>query len=293
MNAINDNAPQDSSQDLAMTPDMYNRVCRNADIERWRSQDSVLGYKIKRPSDCDCDCEICKIGEGIYPLEFEWSGWHDGCRCYVTPIMLDISIRAKCQDILLSGGDPEKFIEEQSKQNKILEMPLALFSKVIRESHNEDFLNQDWVKNNLNLIMASGKRQYESFKFEYPNRVRIFEDCNRLIQTTVNFEIFQRRAAEALNFIKWIYEKKAAGMPIKLNMSESEAVDDFCRVFNKHCARIAREIAAAADTPRKAKNALAKLETIKSTLKESDNKSECESEINTLIFNLNIDANGK
>lgn len=130
-------------------------------------------------------------------------------------------------------------------------------------------------------------------QIEYPNRVRIFEDCNRLMQTTVNFETFQHRAAEALDFIKWSFEQKAAGMPIKLNMSESEAADDFCRVFNKHCARIAQEIAAAADTPRKAKNALAKLETIKSALKECENMAESESAINAAIFNLNIDANGK
>lgn len=127
---------------------------------------------------------------------------------------------------------------------------------------------------------------------EYPNRVRIFEDCNRIMQNTVNFDTFQRRAAEALDFIKWTFEQKAVGMPIKPNMSESEAIGDFCCVYNKHCARIAREIATAADTPRKAKNALAKLSTIKSTLKESNNKAEYESSINAMIFNLNIDANG-
>ncbi len=145
-------------------------------------------------------------------------------------------------------------------------------------------MNMDTVK----------QTQIQGFiQVEYPNRARIFEDCNRLMQTTVNFETFKHRAAEALDFIKWSFEQKAAGMPIKLNMSESEAVDDFCRVFNKHSARIAREIAAAADTPRKAKNALAKLEMIKSALKESDNLAEVESAINAAIFNLNIDANGK
>lgn len=145
-------------------------------------------------------------------------------------------------------------------------------------------MNMDTVK----------QTQIQGFiQVEYPNRVRIFEDCNRLMQTTVNFETFKRRAAEVLDFIKWSFEQKAAGMPIKLNMSESESVDDFCRVFNKHSARIAREIAAAADTPRKAKNALAKLEMIKSALKESDNLAEVESAINAAIFNLNIDSNGK
>lgn len=128
---------------------------------------------------------------------------------------------------------------------------------------------------------------------EYPNRVRIFEDCNRLMQSTTNFDTFQRRAAEALDFIKWTYEQQAAGMPVKMNMSKSDALDDFCRVFNKHAARIAGSIATVADTPRKAKNALPKLESIKATLREAENKSECESAINALIFNLNIDTNGE
>lgn len=128
---------------------------------------------------------------------------------------------------------------------------------------------------------------------EYPNRVRIFEDCNRLMQSTTNFDTFQRRAAEALDFINWTHEMKDAGMPIQINMNRDEAVADFNRVFNRHSVRIARSIAEAADTPRKAKNAIGKLETIKSALKESENLHDSDSMLNALIFNLNIDANGK
>lgn len=291
MNAINDNALQDASQDFAMPPDMYNRVCRNADIERWRSQDFVLGYEIKRSKNCDCDCEICRIGSGIYPLEFEWSGWHDGCRCYVTPILIDESVMSSLQDVFLAGGDYKAALQQERDSRKIVDIPFALFARIIQESRNEGFLNQNWVKNNINLIMDSGKRQYESFKYEYPNQVRIFDDCNRLMRTTTNYDVFVRRANGALDFINWIHNMKDAGFPVKINMGE--AVVDFNRVFNRHSLRIARTMAEAACTPCKAKNVIPNIESVKAALKESDNKSECESEINTLIFNLNIDANGK
>ena len=128
---------------------------------------------------------------------------------------------------------------------------------------------------------------------EFPNRVRIFEDCNRLMQSTTNFDVFLRRADAALDFINWTHKMKDAGMPIQINMNRDEAVADFNRVFNRHSVRIAKAIAEAADTPRKAKNAIPKLEVIKSALKESENLHDSDSMLNALIFNLNIDANGK
>ncbi len=266
--------------------DNYNRESRKADIRRWRTQDFVMGYEIKRPHDCDCNCEICKIGDGIYPLDFEWSGWHDGCICFVTPILMDEDEMTKVSGAFLRG---EKYVPESKS---VIDVPFRLVSKVIKESKNDAFMQQDWVKENLGLIMLSGKRQLAAFECEYQNRLGVFEDCNNLMQSTINFDTFQRRADEALDFIKWTYEQKTAGMPVKINLSESESLEDFNRVFNKHAVRIARAIAETADTPKKSKNAIPKLEVIKSALKESENLHDSDSMLNALIFNLNIDING-
>lgn len=316
-NKIDDNAWSDVSQDVEMTTDRYNRQSRNVDIERWHTQDFVLGYKINRSRNCDCACEICCAGEGEYPLEFEWNGWHDGCLCYVTPILVDDATMASLQDIFLSGGDYKAELQKAVERMCVKDYPDNFKAWIWRHKDNlSDIINSkgltDFISPNKEAVesilhgecpdMQRAKDAYQEmlhrdeinkFEFEYHQRERVFGDCNRIMQTTVNFDTFQRRAAEALDFIKWSFEQKAAGMPIKLNMSESEAADDFCRVFNKHCARIAREIAVAADSPRKAKNTLAKLEMIKSALKESEDKSEAESAINAAIFNLNIDTNGE
>lgn len=297
--------------------DNINRESRNTDIERWRTQDFVIGYEIKRSRNCDCNCEICCAGEGKYPLEFEWDGWHDGCLCYVTPILLDEATMSSLQDIFLAGGDYKAALMQAAERMRVKDYPDNFkawlwkyrdnLQDIIKTKELTDFItpNKDAIESILNGKCPDmekfndaykdmiRKSEIVRFEIEYHSRNRIFENCNRIMQTTVNFDTFQRRAVEALDFIKWSFEQKAAGMPIKLNMSESEAADDFCRVFNKHCARIAMEIADAADTPRKAKNAISKLEKIKTSLKESENKAESESDINAAIFNLNIDANGK
>ena len=75
----------------------------NRDIARWRTQDFTLGYEINRSNNCDYDCEICKSGSGQYPLSFDWDGWHSGCKCYLTPIMIPADEMAKVTMMLLQG----------------------------------------------------------------------------------------------------------------------------------------------------------------------------------------------
>lgn len=67
--------------------DSINRGFRNADCNRWQQLDFVVGIEIKRSNNPDCDCELCEIAAGRYPKNFNWSGWHDGCKCYAVSIL--------------------------------------------------------------------------------------------------------------------------------------------------------------------------------------------------------------
>lgn len=132
-----------------------------------------------------------------------------------------------------------------------------------------------------------------SFMVEHQSRLRVYEDSKKLMATTVNFDVFLRRADNAIDFIKWCFEQKKAGMPVNANMSETDAMDDFCKVFNQHCVRIGRTIADTAQTPIKARNAIPKLELIQSSLKPAYNRAECNAEMNTLVYKMKSAADTK
>lgn len=114
---------------------------RNADIQRWRTMDFVLGYKINRSRNCDCNCEICKAGEGSYPKDFDWDGWHDGCKCYLTPIMVEAEEMAKVNQAFLKG---QKYTP---KGGLVKSIPNQLFQYV--KSHPE-CESSNWYTNNKN-----------------------------------------------------------------------------------------------------------------------------------------------
>ena len=122
-----------------MDRDNINREYRNADIERWQEMDFVLGYKINRSKNCQCDCGICEKGEGEYPKSFIWNGWHDGCKCYLTPIMKDADEMAKVTEAFLKGETYEP------KGDIINTIPKSLIDYI--KSHPE-CKNEDWYKAN-------------------------------------------------------------------------------------------------------------------------------------------------
>ena len=126
-----------------MNTDKTNRQYRNADIERWRTMDFVLGYQINRSGNCDCNCEICKYGEGKYPKSFNWNGWHDGCKCHITSIMIDENEMAKVNQAFLKG---QKYTP---KGVRVSEIPSKLIDYV--KGHPE-CMSSDWYQNNKNFF---------------------------------------------------------------------------------------------------------------------------------------------
>lgn len=67
--------------------DLTNKEYWNSDQQRWKSIDFVLGYEIKISGNNRVKCELCRNLAGIYPKNFLWLGWHEGCTCFIVPVM--------------------------------------------------------------------------------------------------------------------------------------------------------------------------------------------------------------
>lgn len=106
---------------LKIIPDSINRGHHNTDIERWQRLDFVLGYEIKRSNNSDKECEMCSKLTGKYPKSYMWTGWHDGCKCYITPIMLPKDAFIECQKKILKGEDYSEILEKY----EITDFPVA------------------------------------------------------------------------------------------------------------------------------------------------------------------------
>lgn len=64
-----------------------NMAYRSAEQERWARMDYIKGKEIK-PSGSHPKHDMCDELAGIYPLPFDWNGWHVNCMCYAIPIVM-------------------------------------------------------------------------------------------------------------------------------------------------------------------------------------------------------------
>lgn len=128
------------------------------------------------------------------------------------------------------------------------------------------------------------ERKLAEMQIEYPRRRQIFDDSIALIQRTNNPDVLYRRYDEICNFIKWTWDKKKNGYPLRIDDSEEEMNERTSIFFNYHAARIAHYIFDKA--PKSKKNGL--LNEIILSLKDGSNKREKFDEITQLIKSLPI-----
>lgn len=62
---------------------VINSSYRSAEQAQMRQVPIVVGKEIHRSS-TPYDCEVCESLKGVYPMDFDFTGWHPQCRCYVT-----------------------------------------------------------------------------------------------------------------------------------------------------------------------------------------------------------------
>lgn len=62
---------------------------RQADHDRWKKMDFVLGIEIKRSANNKGPCKVCDAMIGKYPKGFVFTGFHPFCICFAVPLMMD------------------------------------------------------------------------------------------------------------------------------------------------------------------------------------------------------------
>ena len=118
-----------------------NMAYRKAGNEKAKEEDFIVGFEIKR-SYTYFNCPVCESLKGKYPKDFDWSGWHPQCRCYVVWIL-------KTKD--------EFFSDSPTSVNEVKDVP-DNFKKWVQ--NNEDRLNRAkekgtspyWVRDNEGYV---------------------------------------------------------------------------------------------------------------------------------------------
>ncbi len=127
-----------------------NMAYRTADYLRWQSMDFVVGVRIvlsnNHPDDDICNELSAPLGstatkgQGCYPKDFKFVGWHPHCRCHSESILKteeELMADNKC---IMDGEEPS-----EGSVNTVSEMP---------ESFNR------WAKDNRERIMSAKTLPY-------------------------------------------------------------------------------------------------------------------------------------
>lgn len=144
-----------------MDVDNINRTHRQADIRRWQTMNFVVGYEIKQSNNPIKDCPICQRLSGKYPKEFLWDGWHDKCKCFCVPILMDEETfdEQELSDLKAAlKGTEYKKLEAKNKESFIPENFIDWFLEARMQYNDENRPN--FITNNIQLILSS----YEHYK---------------------------------------------------------------------------------------------------------------------------------
>lgn len=76
------------------------------------------------------------------------------------------------------------------------------------------------------------------FMVEAPNRLRIFNDSMRLIETTNNATTFIGRVSDIEEFLDWATEQVKNGMPLKMEGDIFSARDNIYKLINRNSLRV-------------------------------------------------------
>lgn len=140
-----------------MTNDQTNINYRKADGKSWAKDQLILGYKIHLSNTNSTKikilrCDLCTQLAGTYPTSFNWTGWHEDCICYKTPILLPSEYLSKYGRMIAQGADtPEAVHSLRIEAGLITELPENFKEwALINVRSEEQYLNAPiWVIDNF------------------------------------------------------------------------------------------------------------------------------------------------
>lgn len=127
-----------------------NIAYRSADFARWQDLDFVVGIRVVRsnnhPVEDICDELSAPVGskavkgQGCYPKDFKFTGWHPHCRCHAETILKTEEEMMRDNERLLKGEEPLK-----ESVNTVTDVP-------------QEF--KDWLKDNKERAKRSTSVPY-------------------------------------------------------------------------------------------------------------------------------------
>ena len=227
-----------------------NIAYRTADHERWRDLDFVVGIRIVLSNNHTCIGrdgkphkfeDICDLlsaeygstntsGQGCYPKDFKFTGWHPHCRCHAESILKTADEIAEDNRRILRGDDP---ISYKESEKYVSDVPKGF---------------SDWSKSNEErMIKAFNKRSLPYFIMDNPETLplsvqRMIPHYNEIIRVNkhrdyidTRFDIYTgavkaTHIGHSFDSDKGWYEKKVQEIGYKFNHSvilENEPQNQF------------------------------------------------------------------
>ena len=93
-----------------------NIAYHEADHQRWKNLNFVLGVKVDRSPTSKEPCKICDAMKGTYPKGFKFLPWHPFCICQATPVMLS---GAEFTSFLIDGNMPAGRVLKDMPENAL------------------------------------------------------------------------------------------------------------------------------------------------------------------------------
>lgn len=142
-----------------------NIAYRTAEQTRWAKMDYIKGKEIKTSGNHPKH-DICDELAGIYPKNFQWTGWHVNCMCYAVPVIMS-------EEEYWGGTQPDDEMpknftdwvddnKDKAAQSSFIEPP--------KKAQEEDIASQNTPKVRTQLNELIRKTVQEKFKeVELPN----------------------------------------------------------------------------------------------------------------------------
>lgn len=130
---------------------------RRSDINRWQNLDFVIGYEVKLSNNPKYGCERCKRLAGKYPKAFLWDGWHEACKCFIIPILMeDETLRENRVSRFRSIFHDTEHTQKKSA-NEIIYVPESFIDWYLenREAFIKNNDTPDFATNNIEIITKS------------------------------------------------------------------------------------------------------------------------------------------
>lgn len=139
-----------------MTPDETNKHYRAKDHSKWQNNPLILGLEVhlSATSKKGARCGLCQQLAGKYPKWFIWTGWHEGCMCFKTPVLMTRPTMDAYNRLIAMGEDSNENVERVQAGELVTYLPDGFKTWVRSNIHDEDQFQiaPTWIRENFKTL---------------------------------------------------------------------------------------------------------------------------------------------